>query len=181
MSLSSDAFKPEGDIPLRHAQKPFRVTVQGGSVVCPGTAAGKENLSPPFKWANVPPTAKSLALIMVDDIRFVYPNAPVGTVFPHWSVFNIPPTANGLPEGVSPESPLPDGSVQGKNGYSSPYDKGYGGPCPPERERHLYIFTLYALDTKLALAPGSTYTAIVAAMKDHILAKAELKTYYTGQ
>ncbi|MEW5988653.1 MAG: YbhB/YbcL family Raf kinase inhibitor-like protein, partial [Chloroflexota bacterium] len=181
MVLSSPAFAAEGHIPLRHAQQPFEVPFGEGKFVCPGAPAGKENLSPPLEWANVPPEAKSLALVMVDDLHYAYPDAPEGAFFPHWLVYNIPPTASGLPEGVTANPTLPDGSLQGVNAYPPPFDQGYGGPCPPKGEEHLYLFTLYALDTTLALPPAADYEAVVAALEGHILTQAELRGYYTGQ
>lgn len=180
MTLSSSAFEPEGDIPLRHAQAPFSVPVGDGSFVCPGQAQGKENLSPPLEWANVPPEARSLALTMADDMHFAYPDVPEGIFYPHWVIFNIPPTATGLPEGVPSDLQLADGSVQGVNGYPEPYSAGYGGPCPKVGERHMYIFTLYALDTTLDL-PSGTEPDLRPAIEGHILASAELRAYYTGQ
>jgi len=173
MALSSAVFKNGGDIPPRHAQKPFRA----GNFACTGSPAGIENLSPALSWLYVPPKAQSLVLIMLD--RFD-DSLPAGAGFVHWIVYNIPPSAKGLPEGVPQGPTLADGSIQGINNYPAPYDVGYGGPCPGP-ERHLYVFTLYALDTQLNIPAGGKLAAVRDAMKDHILAQAELRGYYTGQ
>ncbi|MHB1356917.1 MAG: YbhB/YbcL family Raf kinase inhibitor-like protein [Anaerolineae bacterium] len=181
LALSSPSLAVEGDIPLVNAQVPFSVPNRNGSFICPGDAAGKENASPPLEWANVPLEAKSLVLIMVDDLHYAYPDMPEGAMFVHWLVYNIPPTASGLPEGATSQANPVDGALQGVNNYPEPYKQGYGGPCPGVGEKHLYIFTLYALDTTLDLEAGEAYKDVLAAMEGHILAQAELRTYYTGK
>jgi len=103
------------------------------------------NVSPEIVWSNVPEGTKSLSLQLHD------PDAPTGSGFWHWAVYNIPPTATGLAQGAgnAPDSlPAPafggitdffDTGVIGVNG-------NYGGPCPPVGDTpHHYIFTLYAL------------------------------------
>jgi hypothetical protein len=103
------------------------------------------NVSPALEWSGVPEGTQSLALQVHD------PDAPTGAGFWHWAVYNIPPTATGLPQGAgnSPDTlPAPafggttdffDTGVIGKNG-------NYGGPCPPAGDApHHYVFTLYAL------------------------------------
>jgi len=181
MSLSSTAFTAEADIPLRHAQVPFEAPYKDATFVCPGTETGKENLSPALAWANVPPEAKSLVLIVVDDMHYAYPEAPEGAFFPHWTIYNIPPSTSGLSEGVTADAGLPAGALQGLNAYPAPYDLGYGGPCPGVGEKHLYIFTLYALNATLDLPAGADYKAVTGALEGHSLAQAELRGYFTGQ
>ncbi len=51
-----------------------------------------ENKSPELVWSDIPPSTRSLVLI-VDD-----PDAPMGT-YTHWVVYNLPPTLTGLSEG----------------------------------------------------------------------------------
>ena len=75
----------------------------GQRIPDPFTGDGSD-ASPALKWEDVPPAAKSLALI-VDD-----PDAPRPEPWVHWLVWNIPPDELGLPEGVprQPEVTLPD-------------------------------------------------------------------------
>lgn len=54
---------------------------------------------------------------------------------------------------------------------------GYGGPCPPIG-RHRYFFKLYALDSVLPDLGGPTKAKLEAAMKGHIVARAELVGTY---
>ena len=108
----------------------------------------------------MPAGAASLVLI-VDD-----PDAPGGT-WDHWIVFNIPP---GMTE-------IKEHSVPGTEGTNSFGRLAYGGPSPPSGT-HRYFFKLYALDQKLDLEKGVRKAAVEKAMKDHVLAQAELMGKY---
>lgn len=179
MSLASGAFDADGEIPLRHAQKPFRVQRPDGAwFLCTGQEAEKEDLSPAMSWENVPLDTVTLALVMVDKFNM---DLPVEKSYVHWVIYNILPAATGLPEGLPAETTLPDGSMQGENHYPAPYNIGYGGPCPPEGEEHTYYFVLYALDTTLDLSSGAAPKDFFAAITDHVLAEAELQARYTGR
>lgn len=154
-SLRSPAFAPNGEIPRRYT--------------CDG-----DEISPPLEWSGVPPSAKSLALL-VDDPDAPDPSAPK-RVFVHWVVYDLPPTATGLPEGVS-EKELPAGAHQGLNDNKK---RGYGGPCPPVG-RHRYFFKLYALDTVLPDLGPATKADLEAAMRGHVLEHAELIGTYARE
>lgn len=122
------------------------------------TCEGK-NISPQFSWRNVPKDTNSFVLICKD------PDAP-GKTWIHWVLFNIPATMRSLSE----DQEITDPMKQGKNDFDK---TSYGGPCPPPGHgKHRYIFTLYALDTKLNLSSGVTLDQVRSAMKDHILAEA---------
>jgi Raf kinase inhibitor-like YbhB/YbcL family protein len=151
LSIRSSAFPPNGSIPARHT--------------CDG-----EDLSPPLEWSGVPKEAKSLALV-VDDPDAPDPKAPQRT-WVHWVVYDLPPDARGLPEGVAPKD-LPKGAWVGTNDWKK---AAYGGPCPPIG-RHRYFHKLYALDTVLGL-PDATKRDLERAMEGHVLAKAEVVGTY---
>jgi len=133
-----------------------------GTIPVPYTCDGQD-LSPPLRWDDVPPTTQSFALICDD------PDAPRGT-FVHWVLFNLPADRRSLPEGVPGDRVLADGGIQGKNDFGN---FGYGGPCPPSGS-HRYFFKLYALDRALDLPPGATKSQVITAMQGHQVAKAEL-------
>lgn len=126
------------------------------------------DISPPLSWSNVPPAAKSIALI-ADD-----PDAPAGT-WVHWVVYDLPPAADSLQEDVPKIDTLPEGGIQGRNDF---HRIGWNGPCPPGGT-HRYFFKVYALDTILNLPAGKTKQEIEKAMKGHILAKGEIVGKYT--
>lgn len=183
MELSSSAFEVEGDLPIKYAMQPFEVTLDNGhKFKCSGPVTG-ENFSPPLAWKYVPAEAESLVLIMVDDMHYAYPDdVEEGHYFPHWIVYNIPPSVTELLESPPTELGLPDGSLLGANSYPEPYKQGYGGPCPMfGNMHHLYIFKLYALDTVLDLEPGARLEEVMTALEGHILSQVELPVYYIGE
>ena len=153
--LTSSAFGHEASIPATYT--------------CDG-----RNISPPLSWEGVPAATKSLVLI-VDDPDAPDPAAPKMT-WVHWVLYNIPPVAGGLPEGVSGMQ-LPAATLEGLNDWKR---TGYGGPCPPIG-RHRYFHKLYALDQILPDLGHPTKAALEAAMREHVLAHAELiGTYQRG-
>ena len=70
---------------------------------------------------------------------------------------------------------LADGSMQSMTDFGR---TGYGGPCPPPGKPHRYYFKIYALDSKITLAPGASKKQLENAMTGHILAKGELMGTY---
>ena len=152
LTLTSSAFTHGGTIPRLH------------------TCEGRD-VSPPLSWSGVPANARSLALV-VDDPDAPDPAAPRRT-YVHWVLYDIPPTAEGLPEAATVSS-LPPGTREGTNDWSR---TGYGGPCPPIG-RHRYFHKLYALDTLLGNLGTPTKAELEAAMQGHILEQAELMGTY---
>ncbi len=148
LKLTSSAFSAGGNIPVEHT--------------CEGA-----DRSPPLSWSGIPAGTKSLALI-VDDPDAPDPAAPSMT-WVHWVLYNIPPAAVGLSEGVVPAA-LPAGTRDGMNDWKR---TGYGGPCPPIG-CHRYFHKLYALDTLLPDLGRPAKVLLEKAMQGHILAQAEL-------
>jgi Raf kinase inhibitor-like YbhB/YbcL family protein len=124
-----------------------------------------EGVNPPLFWKGVPGKTKVMALVMDD------PDAPSGT-FDHWVVWNITPQAGGVGE-----NSVPADGIQGNNGAGKP---GWYPPCPPSGTHH-YHFKLYALDAPVTLAQGSTKAELEEAMKNSIVAEAELVGTYAKQ
>jgi Raf kinase inhibitor-like YbhB/YbcL family protein len=156
LKLTSTAFAHEGGIPKIH-------TCQG------------QDVSPPLAWSGVPEDAKSLVLI-IDDPDAPDPAAPKMT-WVHWVLYDIPPSATGLPQGVSPKE-LPAGTLQGTSDFQR---TGYGGPCPPIG-RHRYFHKLYALDVVLPDLKKPRKQDVEKAMKGHVIEEAVLiGTYQKNQ
>jgi len=100
-----------------------------------------KNISPALHWKDAPIGTKSFAVTVYD------PDAPTGSGWWHWIIFNVPANIDKLPENAGdPASGLaPKGSIQSRTDFGKP---GYGGACPPVGDKpHRYHFTVYALDT----------------------------------
>lgn len=130
----------------------------GGHIPPKYTCEG-ENINPPLEISGFPEKTKSLALILED------PDAPKG-VYDHWIAWNIPPN-----------EAIAENSRPGITGTNSFGNAGYGGPCPPSGS-HRYFFKVYALDSELNLPAGADKKTLQQAMKDHVLASAELMAHY---
>jgi Raf kinase inhibitor-like YbhB/YbcL family protein len=158
-----------------HAQKKFTLASAdmppGSTIKKPHVANSMgctgENMSPSLMWKNAPATTKSFALTVYD------PDAPTGSGWWHWVVYNIPAAATSIAAGAGDpqKNLLPAGSVQGNTDIGAP---GYMGPCPPPGDKpHRYIFTLYALNTdKLDLPANATAAYVGFNIHGHTLGKA---------
>jgi len=147
--LASSAFPEGAVIPKRHA------------------GDGK-NLSPALSWQKSVMAVLSYAILMED------PDAPSGT-FTHWILFNIPPQADHLPEGVPVHPDVPGIGRQGSNDTRT---NGYYGPCPPPGKPHRYFFKIFALDAMLDLPSGCSAAQLRQAMQSHLLETGSLMGTY---
>ncbi len=148
LTLTSTSFSHNDEIPARHT-------------------CDDRDVSPELSWTKIPDGTKSLVLI-VDDPDAPDPAAPKMT-WVHWMLYNIPPDASSLPEGVGAKD-LPPGTLQGLNDWQR---TGYGGPCPPVGS-HRYFHKLYALDTLLPNLKHPTKAILEKAMEGHVIAHVEL-------
>jgi len=117
-----------------------------------------KNISPALKWSGAPKDTKSFAVTAYD------PDAPTGSGWWHWVVYNIPATASEIPEGAGTAEGkgMPAGSMQGRTDFGAP---GFGGACPPPGDKpHRYIFTVYALKTDKLDIPADATAALVGFM-----------------
>lgn len=132
-----------------------------------------ENQSPQLSWNNAPEGTQSFAITMYD------PDAPTGSGWWHWLVFDISADVSELVTNAgNPELDLaPAEAIQSITNYGMP---GYGGPCPPEDHGlHQYIITVYALKTaKLGLDQAANPATVGYYLWTHTLAKASLVMYY---
>ena len=149
LRLSSPAFAAGATVPRQY------------------TADGADE-SPPLAWADPPAGTKAFALVCED------PDAPRG-LFTHWVAFNLPADTRELGAGFPTGSTLPDGTVQGTNGFGK---VGYGGPSPPPGPAHRYVFRLFALDAPLDLPAGATRDQVLKAMSGHVLGEGQLTGTY---
>ena len=145
------------------------------------------NVSPALVWRNAPAGTRSFALHMYD------PDAPTGSGFWHWAVYDIPADVHALPQGAGNRADrLPAGAFGGTNDFMDTGVTGgngnYGGPCPPEGDRpHRYQITIYALAVdKIEVAAGVPKTGTAAlygfvlnkALADKVLGRASITATY---
>lgn len=130
-----------------------------------------QNVSPQLVWTNVPLGTKSLHLQVHD------PDAPTGSGFWHWAVYDMPATTTGLAQGVGNNMTLlPAGAYGGNTDF---FDTGatgangnYGGPCPPAGDTpHRYNFVLYALSVDSVAAAGGIPKSGTAGLHSFVLNK----------
>lgn len=141
----------------------------GGIIPNKFTQADASPVSPKLEWTNVPANTVSFTLILHDpDVALQKKTDDVL----HWMAFNIPGSATGLPEGVSADAKLADGTIQAKNLRGG---VGFMGPgAPAQGPHHHYTFEVFALDTKLDLGADATRADVLKAMDGHILGKGVL-------
>ncbi len=103
-----------------------------------GFGCSGANISPQISWSGAPKDTKSFALTVYD------PDAPTGSGWWHWVVFNIPKETNQLPLNYGSNT-TNDGATQSRTDFGT---YGFGGACPPQGDKpHRYIFTIHALKT----------------------------------
>ncbi|MEI6562875.1 MAG: Spy/CpxP family protein refolding chaperone [bacterium] len=121
----------------------------------------------PLEWSGEPAGTKSFAVIMhhID---------PQGKTKWYRILYNIPPATRSLPKNVKDVGVLGNNSVNGRIGYAPPHSKGPGPKT--------YVYTVYALseNPKISVAPDQvSREVLLAAMRDQILATAEMKVVYS--
>lgn len=108
MRLTSPAFEHGGPIPKKYTED-------------------GQNISPPLIFEDVPPTARTLAII-VDD-----PDAPRHDPWVHWVLYNVPAQVQHLPEAIPRHEDLsqPIAAQQGINSWPR-HNVGYRGQHHPK-------------------------------------------------
>ncbi len=161
MSLTSSEIKEGGTIANEQVFKGFG---------CTG-----DNVSPGLSWSGAPGGTKSFAVSIYD------PDAPTGSGWWHWVVFNIPSNVTSLPKGAGDvkKTLMPKGAIQSRTDFGA---DGYGGPCPPAGDKpHHYQITVFAVDVdKLPDAKNDAASAALVGfdLHFHTLAKATLTGLY---
>ena len=124
--------------------------------VANGFGCSGGNQSPQLSWRNPPAGTRSYAITVYD------PDAPSGSGWWHWQVWNIPAEVNSLAADAGPAGTLPAGAVQGRGDAGS---VGYFGACPPQGDKaHRYVFKIHALKVDKLDLPENPMPALVGFM-----------------
>jgi Raf kinase inhibitor-like YbhB/YbcL family protein len=156
-TLSSSDVKPGGQLSEKQVFNGFG---------CSGA-----NVSPQLAWQGAPAGTKSFVVTVYD------PDAPTGSGWWHWVVYDIPASAKELPQGAGSGKDLPEGAKQGRTDFGAP---GFGGACPPPGDKpHRYIFTVYALKSDKLDVPQDASPAMIGFMtRANALANASFTAHY---
>jgi Raf kinase inhibitor-like YbhB/YbcL family protein len=138
--------------------------------IVPAKYTGRGGVQPAFKFSGAPATTVSYAIIFHDlDVAI---GGNTGDVL-HWIAWNIPASANGIPEGSLPAGSVQGANITGQNAYFGP-----GAPAGPRY--HHYVFELYALNANLDLPPTSGRDDLLKAMAGKTVAKAAYVGRFRG-
>lgn len=115
---------------------------------------GGTDISPALSWSGAPADTVSYAVTCYD------PDAPTGSGYWHWAVFNIPASVTSLPAGAGDDdlAGLPEGAVAlrgdcGRRGF-------YGAEPPAGHGPHRYIYAVHAVPEFLDIPDRSTPTVL---------------------
>jgi len=150
--------------------------IEHGTTLPDAHVYAEGNTSPHLRWSGAPSGTKSYAVTCYD------PDAPTGSGFWHWVVFDIPAGVTELPTGAGSGdfTGLPSGAVQVRNDYGS---REFGGAAPPPGDGpHRYVFTVYAVDQE-KLGPDADATPAVVGfnLRFHTLARGQLIAEYENR
>jgi len=138
-----------------------------------GFGCSGKNLSPALSWTAAPKETKSFAVTVYD------PDAPTGSGWWHWLIYNIPATASDIVAGAGESSgkQLPAGALQGRNDFGT---HAFGGACPPKGDKaHRYIFTVHALKIDKIDIPADASAALIGYMINaNVLEKSSFTALY---
>ncbi len=156
--MSNDPFARQADVPRFTLES---ADVTDGGKLPPAMYSGRfgvpggEDRSPALSWSGAPEGTQGYAVTCYD------PDAPTGSGFWHWAVFNLPASVTSLPAGAGDPSGerLPPGAIQLRNDGGS---SGFVGAAPPAGHGpHRYVFVVHALDVATLDVPADATPAFL--------------------
>lgn len=148
-------YDPYAALATLKAFPPMRITsddVSDGQPLAKAqwrTEMGGDGHSPQLSWSGFPAETRSFALSIFDA------DAPTGSGYWHWAVYDIPPTVTSLATGAGDGGGMPPGSVTLAN--EERLTSFLGAGPPPTTGTHRYFIVVTALDVpELDIPEGST-------------------------
>lgn len=140
--------------------------------VANGFGCEGSNISPELHWKNAPKNTKSFAITVYD------PDAPTGSGWWHWVVFDIPASTDSIPADFG--NTAKKQAIKAMQSVTDTGTSGFFGACPPKGDRaHRYIFTVHALDIDhLGLDAKASPAHVGFMLNMHTIAKSSLISYY---
>jgi Raf kinase inhibitor-like YbhB/YbcL family protein len=154
----------------------FTVTsndVADGQMMSDAQVYAGKNISPHLRWAGFPAETRGFAVTCFD------PDAPTGSGFWHWVLFDLPASVTELPTGAGSgdKAGLPSGAIHARNDYGT---HDFGGAAPPEGDPpHRYVFAVHAVDTdKLGPDENASPAYVGFNLRFHTIARGLLVPVY---
>jgi Raf kinase inhibitor-like YbhB/YbcL family protein len=162
IALGGVPVERAGELRLAHRKlsaRPAGIRLESdfsdGTEIPAAHSADGDATLPPVRWTGVPQDTRALALLVED------PDAPTPNPFVHLIVTAIPPHVTSL------DAAFAAGAQVGRNSMLRP---GWTGCAPPKGDHpHRYVFQLFALDDNLALRAPAGRSALLAAMRGHVI------------
>lgn len=163
--VTSQTFQPNMTLPLSTIYN----SVTNGVNACTPDGSLGGNASPQLTWTPAEEGTRSYVVVLFDETAN----------FTHWGLYNIAPNVTSLPADA--------GVANNSFGKQITNDFGlmeYDGPCPPPGLVHKYVFTVYALDTRLNLPQSSTFPSnaetLFRALIGHVIEKTSITGLYAS-
>jgi hypothetical protein len=136
-----------------------------------GFGCSGDNLSPALSWTRAPAGTRSFALTVFD------PDAPTGSGWWHWIVYDLPSSTTSLPRGIGQDAGLPPGAIEARNDFGA---RSFGGACPPSGDKpHRYVFTIHALKVaRLDVPPDASATLVGFVINANQIGNASITARY---
>lgn len=145
---------------------------EGAPLAAPqyGRGSGGADRSPQLSWSGYPAQTKGFALTVYD------PDAPTGSGYWHWALFNLPASVTSLDAGAG----APGGKLLPRGAITLPNElrqSAFIGAGPPEGTgTHRYQFIVHAVDVPFFDIDSQSTPAVLGFnLHFHVLARAVLE------
>ncbi|WP_254716458.1 YbhB/YbcL family Raf kinase inhibitor-like protein [Actinomadura sp. WMMB 499] len=129
------------------------------------TYPGGQGKTPPLLWSGAPAGTRSFAIVVDDQ--------DAEGAYVHWVIAGIDGTTHEIVEGARLDNAV--------EGVTTGDKVGYAPPCPPRGERHLFRFTIYALDSEAPFEEGASLDESLGAIAEHTVGRGRITGNFGGE